>query len=97
MSKSRKRYTKEFKLEALQLAEESDKPISQIERELGLPNGAIFRWRHALVEQGNAAFPGPGRLPVTEERLRQLERENLILRQERDILKKAIAVLSPKP
>src|SRR5512142_2384648 len=88
MSNTRKSYTKEFKLDAVQLIEASGKTISQVERELLLPNGSIFRWRQALARQGQEAFPGQGRLPATEEHLRQLERENLILRQERDILKK---------
>ena len=98
MSTTRKSYTKEFKLEAIRLAESSQgKTVSQIERELGLPKGMIFRWRRALTRKGTEAFPGNGRLADTEAQLRRLERENLILRQERDILKKAIAVLSPKP
>jgi transposase len=96
MSAIRKSYDKEFKLEALRLAETSDKTVSQIERELGLPKGSLFRWRAAFARQGAEAFPGKGRLPASEEQLRRLERENLILREERDILKKAIAVLSPK-
>ncbi len=96
MSNTRKSYTKEFKLEALHLAETSGKTISQVERELDLPKGSIFRWRQALTRNGRDAFPGKGHLPDAEEQLRHLERENLILRQERDILKKAIAVLSPK-
>ncbi len=96
MSTTRKSYTKEFKLEALRLAETSGKPVSQIERELSLPKGMLFRWRRSQAHKGSDAFPGKGRLPDTDEQLRHLERENLILRQERDILKKAIAVLSPK-
>jgi transposase len=97
MTSSRKTYTKEFKLEAIRLAETSGKPISQVERELGLSQGSLFRWRSALASQGVEAFPGKGRLAPSEERVRQLERENTILRQERDILKKAIAVFSPRP
>jgi transposase len=51
-----------------------------------------------LAAEGEQAFPGHGHLPADQERLRQLERENEILRQERDILKKAIAIFShPKP
>jgi transposase len=97
MSSERKSYTKEFKLETIRLAETSGKPISQLERELGLSQGTIFRWRKALTRHGAEAFPGKGHLTPSDERLRQLERENTILRQERDILKKAIAVLGPKP
>ena len=43
------------------------------------------------------AFPGKGRLKAQEEALRQLRRENEILRQERDILKKAVAIFSEDP
>lgn len=97
MSKQRKTYTREFKLEAIRLAESGGRTISQVERELGLSQGTIFHWRRELRQQGTDAFPGQGHLPPSEERLRQLERENAILRQEREILKKAIAVISPKP
>jgi len=97
MSKQRKTYTREFKLEALRLAETSGRPITQVERELGLSQGTIAHWRREVQDTGVEAFPGHGHLLPSEERLRQLERENAILRQERDILKKAIAVVSPKP
>jgi transposase len=97
MSTSRKTYTKEFKLEAIRLAETSGKTVSQLERELGLNQGTLFRWRRALSQSGLEAFPGKGHLAPSDERLRRLERENTILRQERDILKKAIAVFSQKP
>ncbi len=97
MAVTRKRYTREFKIEALRLAETSGKSIAQIERDLGLPSGILYHWRQQFAEHGPEAFPGQGNLPASEERLRQLERENLLLRQERDILKKAIAVLSARP
>ena len=48
MGNQRRTYTKEFKLETLKLAETSDKSISQIEREMGLPAGVIFRWQRQL-------------------------------------------------
>jgi transposase len=97
MSKQRKTYTREFKLEALRLAETSGRPITQVERELGLSQGTIAHWRREMQRNGGEAFPGHGHLLPSDERLRQLERENVILRQERDILKKAIAVVSQKP
>ncbi len=97
MSKQRTTYSREFKLEAIRLAETSGRPITQVERELGLSQGTIAPWRRDMQRNGGEAFPGHGHLLPSEERLRQLERENAILRQERDILKKAIAVVSPKP
>ncbi len=97
MTSARKTYTRQFKLEAIGLADTSGKAVSQVERELGLPKGMIFRWRHALACEGANAFPGQGHRPSAEESVRQLERENLLLREERDALIKAIALLSPKP
>jgi transposase len=94
MARKRRKYTREFKLEALELMESSDKPIAQIERELGLSQGLLHHWRKQSAEDGDEAFPGQGRLKESDERIRQLERENEVLRQEREILKKAITVFA---
>ena len=94
MTKTRRKYTREFKLEALRLLETSGKSASQIERDLGIGAGNLYRWKRKLAEKGEYAFPGHGRLDPEQERIRQLEREVEILRQERDILKKAVAIFS---
>jgi transposase len=56
--------------------------------------GQLHHWRRELAEAGEQAFPGKGNLSADEAIMRQLQRENEILRQERDILKKAIAIFS---
>ena len=94
MSKIRKTYTSEFKREALRLLETSGKSAAQIERDLGVGPGCLSRWEHQVAQAGDQAFPGHGRIGSEQERLRQLERENDLLRQERDILKKAVAIFS---
>ena len=94
MKKLRRHYTREFKLEAVRLLETSGRSASQLERELGIGKGNLWRWKRELKADGEDAFPGHGRLTPEQERLRQLERENEILRQERDILKKAVAIFS---
>ena len=94
MKKSRRTYTREFKLEALRLLETSDKSAAQIERDLGISAGCLYRWKRELAADGKDAFPGQGRLTPDQERVRQLERENELLRQERDILKKAVVIFS---
>jgi transposase len=102
MKKTRRQYTREFKLEALRLLETS-KSATQIERELGIGKGNLYRWKRKLAADGKDAFPGQGRLAPDQERIRQLEREIEVLRQERDILhlpwravpgKKAVAIFS---
>jgi transposase len=94
MSKKRKQYSREFKQEAVRLLETSGKSASELERELGIGKGNLWRWKREFAADGEDAFPGHGRLTPEQERLRQLERENEILRQERDILKKAVAIFS---
>jgi transposase len=94
MSKIRKTYTGEFKQEALRLLETSGKSAAQIERDLGIGPGCLSRWKVKLSQGGDSAFPGHGRVKPEQEHLRRLERENELLRQERDILKKAVAIFS---
>jgi transposase len=94
MSKERKQYSREFKQEAVRLLDTSGKSASELERELGIGKGNLWRWKRKFAADGEDAFPGHGRLTPEQERLRQLERENEILRQERDILKKAVAIFS---
>jgi len=94
MKKQQRFYSREFKLEALRLRETSRKSDGQIERDLGISRGSIYRWKKAFAEEGEQAFPGKGRLAPEQEQIRQLKRENEILRQQRDILKKAVAIFS---
>ena len=94
MTKTRRTYTREFKFEAVRLLETSGKSAAQIERELGIGSGCLSRWKREFAGEGVFPFPGHGRLALDQERIRQLERENEILRQERDILKKAVAIFS---
>ena len=94
MTKTRRTYTREFKIEAVRLLETSGKSAAQLERELGIGDGCMSRWKRQFAEEGENAFPGHGRVTPDQERIHQLERENEILRQERDILKKAVAIFS---
>ena len=94
MTKQQKTYTREFKVEAVQLVKSSGKPMSQIARELGVSDSALHHWSKQLVEQGEQAFPGSGHQTAQEEELRRLKRELEITRQERDILKKVVSIFS---
>src|SRR6476619_3006960 len=93
----RKVYTREFKLETLRLLKSSGKTKTELERELGLYPGQIHLWERAFNKEGGnveQAFPGTGHQSDAEAEVHRLKRENEILRQERDILKKAIAIFS---
>ena len=67
MTKKRKTYTREFKLEALELAETNGRPIAHIEGELGLSAGLLHHWKRQLADDGEEAFPGKGRLRAQDE------------------------------
>lgn len=62
MKKIRRQYTREFKLEALRLLETSGKSAAQIERDLGIGSGNLYRWKQKQDKDGQHAFPGHGRL-----------------------------------
>jgi transposase len=94
VTSKRKTYTREFKRDTLRFVETSDLSIAQIERDLSLPKGIIHRWKRELARDGQDAFPGRGKLKPQDERIRRLKRENEILRQEIEILKKAAAAFS---
>ena len=86
------KYTKEFKVEAIRLMDSANKPVSEIAMELGVKRTLLYRWRDQLRAKGEIAFSGSGR-PKNDQlsELAQLKKENAILREERDILKKAAA------
>ena len=93
----RKRIDKEFKIEAVRLASEPGNTQTGIERDLGISQGIISRWKRELRKDGDQAFPGKGRLKLDDDEMRRLKRENERLRRERDILKKAVAIFSEDP
>jgi transposase len=94
MQKVQKTYTPEFKREAVQLVQTSGKPIAQVARDLGISDTSIHQWRKELAEHGPEAFPGSGHQTNQEEEIRHLKRELEMVKQERDILKKAIGIFS---
>jgi len=92
----RKKYTKEFKLEAIKMYENSERPASEIERELGITSGLLTRWKQQIdkVTKKGEVFPGNGKLMDTDARIRQMEREIYQLKQDKDILKKVLEMFS---
>jgi transposase len=87
-----KTYTKEFKQEAVQLMETSDRPASEIAMQLGIRRNQLYKWKEQLEGKGPAAFAGPGRPPKSEQsEVASLKQELNRLREENEILKKAAA------
>ena len=89
MTTKRKRYTREFKLEAVRLLEAGKKPPADLARELGIQRNQLYKWQEQLQVRGETAFPGKGRRAAPEAELARLQRENKRLQEENEILKKA--------
>lgn len=88
--KERRSFTQEFKIEAVKLAENSDKSMEQIARELDVTSTMLYNWRKKYG--GSAVNNKTAGISLTaEQRIKQLELENARLREDRDILKKAAA------
>ena len=94
MGRTRRSFTKEFKLEAVRLITEGGRSIAQVARDLGVRDTILGRWKKDCEQDREAAFPGKGYVKPDEAELRHLRRENERLRMERDILKKAAAIFS---
>jgi transposase len=96
MSRNYRKYTKEFKLEALELLESSGKSAAQIERDLGITKGLLLKWRdrYQVKKQNGEAILEPSDLEAAQAENRRLRRQLAIAEQERDILKKAVSIFS---
>lgn len=88
----KRQYTKEFKEEALNLLEATGKSAREIEIDLGIGKGNLARWRRESREENIKAFPGHG-VPRDEE-MAKLRKELAIVKEEREILRKAVAIFS---
>jgi transposase len=88
--RKRRQFTEEFKQEAVRLCRQNDRSIGQVAQELDLTDSALRNWvKQYEVDHGANATEAL----TTDEKdeLRKLRRENRVLREEREILKKAAA------
>jgi transposase len=97
VSRRNRRYDATFKKEAVSLALSSEKSVSKIAEDLGVPMRLLYRWIKLSEKEGVAAFPGTGRRSAANEENARLRKEVADLRLERDILKKAVAIFSRTP
>ena len=99
MSKKNRHYSAEFKAQALQLLDSSGQTASEIERDLGITQGLLSRWKRKL-EAGTGSVNQVAlatEVLSAEMQIKQLKRENAILCQERDILKKTVVIFGHNP
>ena len=96
-SHTRKRYSREFKREAVLMIIDGERSPSEVARELGIHVNLLFNWRREYLKDEENAFPGKGHLKPEQAELRRLKRELEDVKLERDILKKALAIFSKGP
>jgi transposase len=87
--KARRQHTKEYKQKAVALARDPEVGFRRAAKDLGLNESLLRKWADLTASEGAEAFRGNGHRTVEGERIAALEREVRILREERDILKKA--------
>ena len=85
-------YPKEFKLEALRMMAESDRPASEIATKLGIRRNQLYKWKDQMTKKGEVPTAKKGR-PKKEDQseMTNLKQENKRLKEDIEILKKAAA------
>jgi len=94
MDRVRRSFSREFKVEAVRLVTDRGLSQGQVSRDLDIDRAMLRRWIKQFTSEPLQAFPGKGHVRPDEEELRRLQRENADLREEREILKKALAIFS---
>ena len=87
-------YDKDFKINAVNLYKSSGKSLKAIAQEFGLATSTLSKWVDQHGRNGDESFPGKGQVKASEEEIMALRKELMHVRQERDILKKAVAIFS---
>lgn len=93
MSK-RKQFSPEYKKEIVRLITEQGKKIREVAEDISVSQTSLRKWVRQYGEHGEQAFPGKGNLRPEDEELRKLKKELANLKEENDILKKAMAIFA---
>jgi transposase len=93
----RRKYDKQFKEEAVRLATEGERSVADVARSLGIHENLLHTWKRKYTEDPAGSFPGKGNLKSQDEELWRLQKENANLKEDREILKKALAIFSKQP
>ena len=95
--KANRKYDKQFKEEAVRLVTEGGRKVTEVARSLGIHENLLRTWKRKLREDPTGSFPGKGYVKPQDEELRRLQKENASLKEDREILKKALAIFSKQP
>jgi transposase len=95
MKNTRRKYSAEFKQEAVALVQQSNQSITQIASSLGINDNMLRRWIKELSEPAKTAFPGNG--TPRDEEVARLKRELAEVKRERDFLREAATYFAKNP
>lgn len=87
----RRKFSREFKLEAVRLVKDRGVSVAQAARDLDLHENVLRKWVRQFADDPQHAFPGPGQMKPEQLEIERLRKEVAKLKAERDILKKAAA------
>ena len=91
----KRNYDRDFKLNAVKLYQEGRKSQEAIAEDLGIPKSTFAHWiKEVHIEGEGRVFPGEGKIKASHEEVFYLKRALAEVKQERDILKKAVAIFS---
>jgi transposase len=90
----RRHFTREFKRNAVQLVTEKGLPVGKVARDVDIHPNLLHLWRRKFLKDVDKAFTGKGCVKPENAEIRKLRKELERAREERDILKKALAVFS---
>ena len=96
-SNGRRSYSKEFKEDAVRLVTEGGRKVPEVARGLGIHENMLYKWQSQYKQDSRDSFPGKGHLKPHEEEMRDMQRELAQVKEEREILKKALAIFSKQP
>lgn len=91
---TRRRFDKEFKVNTVKLIVNENRKVQEIARDLGIVPEVIYKWKRQCLKDQDVAFPGEGKLKPEDDEIRRLKRKLAEAEEERDILKKAVAIFS---
>ncbi len=88
LSRERKKFTAEYKTEAVRLSNDGTRSVAEVAAALGIHAGQLYRWRRSMKDHQGDAFPGSGKLQSRDEEVHRLRRDLKRVSEERDFLKK---------
>jgi transposase len=97
VGKQRRRFTREYKTEAVRLALSGNKPQKDVAADLGINPETLYRWVHEFRNDPTQSFPGNGQMKDRDREIEQLRRENARLQAENAFLKKVSAYFVKSP